>query len=1008
MNKTVHIGNSHSGKLHAWLFAFGFFAILATTAEAALPDNVIYRNDFTVRESAGAIPRIGETYTATPYPTTSKKLYPYLDSANIDKASLPCRTLYSYYGYLNFLPSYWADVGDSRPSYDGWFQPNFAKGLPGDLTTGADGRDLMYLHTGTVYQETDANGNVNPCFRFYYSPESDAARVGTALKSLHNVFTNGQLKIQVDLKMPLWVTKQAHFWVFPVFDKYMDIEAWQGVSQITNCAPGLFGVRSGDNLHHSYPQYNNTKGNGTQIGNNHNNGSKRIPWIRYVVTYDLDNATFSGRWDALTDWVEMSVVSNATEYAALPHPTFDTEIPNLNKNSSFSNQAWFKSPTVADLPAIWAEKGGISGIGFFLGKINNDTRHGCSIPGGINTVTNNKVQADNIRVSWKAPGADAFEMVYEDDFSNRTYRVLSAPNVGTRATYAAGTETTGLVVDSFTGYAKGNDSGTNDGYDKYRLLTTALKPYATTLQPLCVDGWRRLAPFDVTMNGTPWTRNKYYGDEDSNGTLLEIGGSGHYCCFSQLIGEEMTSGKVKISVDAHVPNCPFPSDFTFIDQARQRIAVALGPTALHSSLTAAIPGNTFAGGGFYLEKTDNATNNVAFTYGTGATLSEDRTVEIGFHTWYRLEVTADLGARTYDMSITPLGSLWVTGDFVPTNDVAMTATGIPFASDAAGGIGAFYLWGYGYGGSTGWSQKTRTAFDNIRIWKIAEDGETAVTNLVYSNDFDTRTRIMSNSVRASGRLAYQYDRDDGPDHWIRRNGSGYGYFEADATVRDDGGNQFLSLGRESGDGHRTFYTTSLGQSVSSGTVTIKADIRPPQYWFGYKNGSVVLSLGNKLMEQNAVKDSAAGRLLRFGFRDSTSSGNGGRYEDMRPFAMGSGDGAATGSSNGPYSYMSDTVDGAAQKWYRFVIKVNLDARTFDAAVYDMGTEHPTPESPRGALVGNMTGLSLMNPLGDGLSSLDVSCYAVTSTFGETGVDPLHVLVDNITVCRPEGCIVVVF
>ena len=981
--------------------------MIAFTAGATLPDNVIYSNDFTVRESAGVIPRIGETYTATPYPTTNKKLYPYLDTASIDKASLPCRTLYGYYGYLDFGASYWSDAGDSRPSYDGWFQPNFTKGKPGDLTAGEGGRDLMFLHTGTVYQETDANGNVNPCFRFYYSPESNAARTGTALKSLHNVFTNGQLKIQVDLKMPIWATTGCQFWVFPVFDKYMDIEAWQGESKMKECSPGLFGIRSGADLTKPYPQYYDSRmkadGSTTQLSNTYN-GNNRIPWIRYVVTYDLDTATFSGRWDALTDYVNVSVVSNGTEYAALPHPTFDSEIPNLNKNASFSNAAWIDNCGTEGLPDLLAEKGGISGIGFFLGKISNDARHGCAIPGGINTITNNKVQADNIRVSWKAPGADAFETVYEDDFSNRTYRVLSAPNVGTSAAYAAGTESTGPVVDSFTGYAKGSSNTTDDGYNKQRLLTTALKPYATTLQPLCDDGWRRLVPFDGgSANGTPWTRSNY-GDGGEAGTLLEIGGSGTYCCFSQLIGEEMTSGKVKISVDAHVPNRPFPSDFTFIDQARQRIAVALGPTALHSSLTAAIPENTFAGGGFYLEKTGNATNNVVFTYGTGATLTEDRTIEIGFHTWYRLEVTADLGARTYDMSITPLGSLSVTGEFVPTNDVVKTATGIPFASDAAGGIGAFYLWGYGYGGSTGWSQRNRTAFDNIRIWKVAEEDETAVTNLVYSNDFDTRRRIMSDSVRASGRLAYQYDRDDGPDHWIRRNGTGDAFLGADATVRNDGANQFLSLGRESGDGYRTLYTTSIGQSVSSGTVTIKADIRPPQYWFGYKNGSVVLSLGNKLMEQSAVKDMAAGRLLRFGFRDSTASGNGGRYEDIRPFAMGSGTGAATGTSNGPYSYMGDSVNGAAQKWYRFVIKVNLDARTFDAAVYDMGTAHPTPESPRGALVGSMAGLSLMNPLDDGLSSLDVMCYAVTSTFGETGVDPLHALVDNIVIYRPRGLV----
>ena len=37
--------------------------MLAGSAWAALPSNVIYRNDFTTRESAEAIPRIGETST---------------------------------------------------------------------------------------------------------------------------------------------------------------------------------------------------------------------------------------------------------------------------------------------------------------------------------------------------------------------------------------------------------------------------------------------------------------------------------------------------------------------------------------------------------------------------------------------------------------------------------------------------------------------------------------------------------------------------------------------------------------------------------------------------------------------------------------------------------------------------------------------------------------------------------------------------------------------------------
>ena len=232
-------------------------------------------------------------------------------------------------------------------------------------------------------------------------------------------------------------------------------------------------------------------------------------------------------------------------------------------------------------------------------------------------------------------------------------------------------------------------------------------------------------------------------------------------------------------------------------------------------------------------------------------------------------------------------------------------------------------------------------------------------------------------------------------------------FGADATVRDDDGNQFLSLGRETGDGHQTRYTTSLGQSVGHGAVTIRADVRPPLYWFGRSGGAVTISLGNKLMEQGAVKNFAAGHLLRFGFRDSTSKGNGGRYDDIRPFVLCSADGTAAGTGTGTYEYLGDAVGGSAQKWYRFVIRANLDEGMFDATAYDMGTAHPVPGSALGTAIGSVKGLGLMNPLEDGLSSLDVACYGVTSTFGETGVDPLHALVDNISIAKTTGSSIII-
>ena len=116
---------------------------------------------------------------------------------------------------------------------------------------------------------------------------------------------------------------------------------------------------------------------------------------------------------------------------------------------------------------------------------------------------------------------------------------------------------------------------------------------------------------------------------------------------------------------------------------------------------------------------------------------------------------------------------------------------------------------------------------------------------------------------------------------------------------------------------------------------------------------------------------------------------------------------AVGTGTGAYEYLGGAVSGSAKKWYRFIIKANMDKSTFDAAVYDMGTAHPEPGSAHGTQIGSVTGLSLMNPPDDGLSSLDVACYGVTSTFGETGVDPLHALIDNISVRIPPGFSIII-
>ena len=986
--------------------------LVGTTASAGLPANVIYRNDFTTRESAKAIPRVGETYEATPYPAKNSLLHAYLGEGQFKLYARPEFTPAGIWTYPDFSALYCVNAGDSRPSYDGWFQPNFTKGI-------ATSADALYRQRSGLYMDGD-----NPCFYFWYS--TTTAKRGYAFHSLHNVFTNGLLKIQVDMRAPQWwATTSRQFWCYPVYDKFMNIEAWAGTDYSSSDSPGKFGMRSGGgNLQRTYPQYYDARqslSGTTQKGNNYSGSGtseKHMYWYRWEVTYDLDNAKFFGKLSRILEWMDYSDWTNGTTFTERTraiHPTFDTEFTSY---SSFTNALWVGCTTNAngtlstDMASWWQEKGGISGIGFYVGATGGSS--GLTLIG--QTVNTNKVFADNLRVSWKAPGAEDFVVCYEDDFSNRFYRVLSPRTASETGSYSVETQVVDYVADSFTGYVAGDDKSAYEaGYDDLDFLGKAKSPYGTTLQPVGVDDWRRLVPYTSSPTARPWIRTGY--DSGAGGHVMEIGANGTFACIAQTLMTNIVSGKVRIVADAHLPNIKV--DMSVLDNTRDRMAIGLGTPALYTSLTADMAANTLASAGIYREVVNGTeideetgeqtavklTNDVVFVRDAENTVRDVTLAEgvgIPRNAWYRLELVADVEARTYDMSITPLGTLSVGQDFVPTNDVLYAESGIPFYGSNTGGIGTFYLWGYGYGGTPGSSKSWRTCFDNIQVWNIVTNGVTTVTNLVYSNDFGTRLRFLSNARRAGGRLAYQYDRDDGQDHWIRQNGTGPGHGGCTATVRDDDGNQFLSLGRESGDGHQTRYTTSLGQSVDRGFVTITADVRPPEYWFGRAGGNVTLSLGNKLMEQSQVKNFSAGHLLQFGFRDSTSSGNGGRYSDIRPFVLCSPDGMAVGTGTGAYEYLGDAVSGSAKKWYRFIIKANMDTSTFDTAVYDMGTAHPEPGSAHGAQIGSVTGLSLMNPPDDGLSSLDVSCYGVTSTLGETGVDPLHALIDNITVKIPPG------
>ena len=932
-----------------------FAAAFAAAALPALAADV-YFNDFSTRVSQSAVPS-SAWQEAQPYPARSALLCVRHSAA---KNSYDAASLATYFDTN-------AEGGFQRPSIDGWFLPYFN-----------DNYKLVPRYLVAANSEGLAE---NPVLTFSYGVTA-TPRTGYALHPIHNEFTNGQLRVQVDLKAPItWnrtgITSTAAAYystlkVFPVYRKYMDILAWGGSECDALVSPGKFGLRSsgglsGNNLLRSFPQYWDKNGT-TQRGNNDSakftdDGSdgKTNYWFRYVVTYDLDAGTFGG---------EIYRFSKAKG-----HPSLDTAPSDA---TATGNYVFSGAPAMT---ALSAETGGIAGIGFSAyGNFTaaESSGFGC---------TTNKVFADNIRLSWKAPGADDFEVFYENDFTTRRYRTICAPASGTAGAYA---QSTGTLDDSstFSGYQSGGLTAYN--------ITPEFVGAKTDVQPVGLDGWRRL-PVNDTTTGRPGVIAYGNTENDKGGTggnMLTYGNQSGSALIGQTLGKSYSSGVVRIVGDVRLPKGS-ASITTAVPSAR-RAAIGLGSAALYSGDGTAPAAQLAAGFGYQrLEATGESGHKAYYLGASGATAKlptrtyPDACPEPATNEWVRVDISADLDAKTYSVTATPLGALSLTASDTPTSAPAYSATDIPFAAGVSD-IGSFYLYGYGYGNATTASYiDLRVCWDNIRVWHDAD--------LIYDNDFTTRTRNIPSTVRETGYLAAaQYNIDGGQDHWVRRDYTGAAGFDARAWVRDDNGNEVLALGRSGEAGRTILVGNSLGASVSD-QFRFTADIRPPCQWSA-ANGSATISLGDSQMAQTEISESIYGghRLLSFGI-----SGTNAALKNL-----------SDGNTYCPYYFKGTTaqVGGTAldtviddTHWYRFRIDANPATATCDARLYDMGTAHPTAETKGGTLVATATGIAFENPLaaGEGVATIHIAGNGLSGALGSLGIDPAHVLIDNLGLSVPD-------
>ena len=178
-----------------------FLAFLAFGALSAgvFAADIIYQNDFTLRQSAGEVPLLGVWQTAEPYPPQTSAL-----------CYTPWNSTYTSYKD-NILGAFFHAATDlyagDRATCDGWLTPYYS--------------ESSNLLTPTYFTDGGTNG-----FMFSTTRLTTGCN-GIALLPIHNEITNGQVQLQFDLHLPeKWLYTSLNLFIYPVYSKYMDVTAW--------------------------------------------------------------------------------------------------------------------------------------------------------------------------------------------------------------------------------------------------------------------------------------------------------------------------------------------------------------------------------------------------------------------------------------------------------------------------------------------------------------------------------------------------------------------------------------------------------------------------------------------------------------------------------------------------------------------------------------------------------------------------------------------------------------
>ena len=706
-----------------------------------------------------------------------------------------------------------------------------------------------------------------------------------AIHPFFNRISSGVLRMSIDIAMPAHpanTTDNINLFVGPLYEMYMG-GFWQSN---TFRYPGMFGANHIGNNFQAYSFGGNGAGSNSYDGAYEGSALAAGHWYRYVVDFDFDARKLSGTvYDMGTD---------------VPTPaSTSTQWCTLRQHSFYANPSAELGPVTG---YIIRDVGSISGRG--------DNFDELLAP-----------RVDNVKCWWRASGTsftDA-DLFYENDFSKCRIRTI-VPNGTSSCDYTP--STTAKTLEWYGHYPVNELSSA--GLPGYQILPNNT---GSGQQPIGLDGWRRL-----NANGRQHAsiiKSSVGAGNWMIATTADSNDSNRYSIFAHPLGQTISNGSVRLSVDFRTPN-----KWVHSNASCRNIRIMLAPQSYYDSYNDSQQTTLYAAR--VGMDGSSGVNDFKFMR-TGANATVTTAAGGKSNHWYRAVMTVDIDNKTYDTLIFDLGENSVAYNFpMPDASTAVfSSSGEPLRNAELPEISCFALMSMGAGGEIGgtFNEKGIIYFDNIFAWRKSASETT--WHQIYYNDFNTRRYY--NVPLTTCTLTDKLNRADGTDWW-KSLGDGMDQLVASGN----GDNPFAhrierripTWNNNHFDTSHVFAAQPIGTNLTKGVVKMWADVRPPCRWT-QSGGVAHVTFGADGFYRGNMYDRTFYEryFVRFGFGCGSTTTTCGLVNTVKFLISGpSGNTLLSESAN-------------ATHWYRFKATTRIDRGTWDLEVFDMGTAQPTLETP---------------------------------------------------------------